>query len=290
MPSRYHPIEDGLWDDPKFDAHGLIPEATGDTRGFFAFLASNKMQRASGLYRATDSELSAAYRWPVKRVTATLADLCRRGLVVRDGAWIFLPGYFKRQAHNPSVLKSAKNSLESCTSNRVMASFCEHYPLLNSWCLHHGVTVETPETKCSLSEQSSTNTEQSSTNTTQHRAGETPTDPDEHQDSSAPQWGTPEALVQFYNEATPEEFSACTRLTPDRIKGATAILETFPERVFWESVFKLCHTSPFLRGQVTPTNGHKRFQATFDWFLAKDPTKNTENALKVREGFYNGTR
>lgn len=133
MPSRYHPIEDGLWDDPKFDETKEIPEARGDERGFFAFLASNKMQRPAGIYRASDGELAGAYRMPVRWVIQTMTRLVNRGLIVRDGAWVFLPGYLKRQAQNPKVLSSARKTVKSCSSPLILSSFIQHYPLHREW-------------------------------------------------------------------------------------------------------------------------------------------------------------
>lgn len=159
MPSRFHPIEDGLWDDCKFDGQGDLPEAPGDTRGFFSFLCSNKAQRPAGIYRITNDELAAAYRWPIKRVITTLADLSRRGLVVRDGSWIFLPGYWKRQAHNDGLCKAARKTLESCSSSIICEAFIQHYPLHRQWLPNRLPTVRQPSNENAPTEQS--NAEQS---------------------------------------------------------------------------------------------------------------------------------
>jgi hypothetical protein len=130
MPSRYHPIEDGLWDDPKFDAIGELPEASGDERGYYAYLCSNTRQRPSGIYRATDGQLAAGYRWPVERVIETNAILVARDLIVRDGSWIFLPGYLKRQKQTDWLLKGVEHDTAACSSHIILQSFLEHYPLL----------------------------------------------------------------------------------------------------------------------------------------------------------------
>jgi hypothetical protein len=144
MPSRYHPIEDGLWDDPKFDATNDLPEAPGEERGFFAFLSSNKMQRHAGIYRATDEELSAGSRIPMKRVQVYLTDLGHRGLIVRDGAWVFCPGYWKRQAHNPGMMSAARSIIQSCTSIKILKAFIERYPLHKEWLPNGWQTVGEP--------------------------------------------------------------------------------------------------------------------------------------------------
>ena len=133
MRTRYHPIEEGLWTDPKFDATADLPEAPGDERGFFAFLASNRFQRPSGIYRATDSELAAAYRWPEDRVRDVLNILHRRRLIVRDGSWMFLPGYLERQAKGPSLLRGAEKDVKGCLSEPILEAFSQRYPLFNQW-------------------------------------------------------------------------------------------------------------------------------------------------------------
>jgi hypothetical protein len=153
MPSRYHPIEDGLWDDPKFDAWGDLPEAPGDERGFFAFLSSNKFQRLAGIYRATDGELAEAYRWSVARVKRVIASLVLRRLVVRDGAWIFLPGYWKRQAHNPGMLIAARKSVMACSSSKILSAFVERYPLHREWLPNGWRTVGEPMNENAPAEQ-----------------------------------------------------------------------------------------------------------------------------------------
>lgn len=163
MQSKYHAIEDGLWDDPKFDADVLLnlPEADGDERGFFAFLCSNKMQRPCGIYRATNVELAVMYRWPLARVEATLPILVRRRLIVRDGSWIFMPGYWKRQAHNPGMIKAARAGIESCSSPIIIDAFLEHYPLHKEWLGNGSETVCQPSNRIASTDQTSTRADQS---------------------------------------------------------------------------------------------------------------------------------
>jgi hypothetical protein len=161
MPSRYHPIEDGLWDDDKFDAHDELPDAPFEERAFFAWLSSNKMQRPAGIYRATDAELAASSHLPLKRVMVYLAELIRRRLVVRDGAWIFLPGYWKRQAHNPGMMKAARKCVESCSSPVILSAFLQRYPLHKEWLPNGCGTVSKPMYENAPTEQS--RAEQSST-------------------------------------------------------------------------------------------------------------------------------
>ena len=131
MRSRYHPIEDGLWDDDKFDGLGDLPEAGFVERALFAYLCSNHRQRPSGIYRATDAQLSAGCRLPETEVRTYLASLALRGLIVRDGSWLYLPGYLRRQAHNPRVLGAVESQIKTCTSTVILTSFAGHYPLLH---------------------------------------------------------------------------------------------------------------------------------------------------------------
>ena len=133
MPSRYHPIEDGLWDDPKFDAQEDLPDAPFEERAFFAFLVSNPRQRPAGLYRASDEQLATGSRLPVARVRKLMVALMGRRLIVRDGAWVFLPGYLSRQARGPRLLAGAEADVCACSSRIVLIAFVERYPLYKNW-------------------------------------------------------------------------------------------------------------------------------------------------------------
>ena len=149
MASRYHPIEDGLWDDPKLEGCSF------EEHGFFAFLCSNHRQRPSGIYRATDGQLAADTGLPVKRVTSYLADLHSRGPIVRDGAWIFTKKYFKRQRKGPWLLVGAETDVKSCISLPILEAFAECYPIYKHW-----VPTESELSTPNLSAQSRAVTEQ----------------------------------------------------------------------------------------------------------------------------------
>lgn len=97
-------------------------------------------------------------------------------------------------------------------------------------------------------------------------------------------WGTPEALVELYNEQSPEECPAVTTLSPARRSKAKKYLAMFPAREFWEQVCGHIQVSKFLRG-LNNTPGHGKFIASFDWLLTKGQD-GTENAVKVYEGMY----
>jgi len=105
-------------------------------------------------------------------------------------------------------------------------------------------------------------------------------------DPSLNGWGTPEALKVLYNELTPDELPAVTKLSPARIIKAKKYLAMFPEREWWVETFAQIRASLFLRG-LKPGKGHEHFKADFDWLLSKGKD-GTENALKVNEGKYLG--
>lgn len=145
MPSRYHPIEDEVWDDQKFDpdvTRGMVDASFGE-RAFFVFLFSNKMQRVAGIYRATDAEFSAASRLPLGDVQGYLHTLEQRRLIVRDGNWIFTPGYLKRQSKNPRYMQAVCRSVGSCSSTKVLLAFAERYPLYSHY-LPDGLKTVSP--------------------------------------------------------------------------------------------------------------------------------------------------
>ncbi len=131
MRSRYHPIEDGLWDDEKFDALGGLPAAGFIERALFVYLCANHRQRPSGIYRATDAQLSAGSRLSEEEVKSHLESMASRGLIVRDGSWLFVPGYLKRQAKHDRLMGAVQSQVRTCGSSIILVSFLRHYPLLH---------------------------------------------------------------------------------------------------------------------------------------------------------------
>lgn len=278
MPSRYHPFEDGLWDDEKFDATETTHEAPFEERAFFGFLATNKRQRPSGIYRATDEQLSAGARLPLKRVRAYLLTLEIRGLIVRDGAWIFLPGYLKRQSKNERLLLGVESDIESCSSIKVLTSFSEKYPLYSRWSNDRLQTVGRR-----VNENVPSELPQNYHNTT----SEPPPPP---QDLPATVVAgssrlTPESLQELFNASVPEAVPKAETLGDDRRKKASSALRQFPARSWWEETFAEYHASRFLCG-IERSESHKNFQPDFDWLLSRGKANQVLNAVKVHDGKY----
>jgi hypothetical protein len=127
MPARYHPISDSLWADAKLEG------ATFETKGFFAFLCSNVRQRPSGIYRVSDHQLSADTGLAVRRVKMYVAELEKRGLVVRDGLWLIVLGYFGRQPHQDRLLSGVQDDVTRCDSVPILTAFGKRYPRYRSF-------------------------------------------------------------------------------------------------------------------------------------------------------------
>ena len=146
--SRYHPLYDGLWDDVALEG------ASFEEHGFFVFLCGNRRQRPSGIYRVTDEQLAADTTLPLERVREYLVDLANRHRIVRDGAWIFVRGYFGRQPKQGFLLKGVMADLSECNSSAVLQSFAEKYPLFSKQLTNGRATVGqrsgTPRTKTVL--------------------------------------------------------------------------------------------------------------------------------------------
>ena len=283
--SRYHPIEDGLWCDEKFDANNGMPEAPFLTRAFFAFLASNRLQRPSGIYRATIRELAASSRLPDKEVIPLLNELERRELVVRDRSWLFLPGYLRRQAHNPSVLSAVRANLSSCSSIIIIDSFKKEYPLFSSMC----PTVEPPSTDGSYNVSTPTvPTGPQVPVPEQYQSREEVLRSLSSPDSANPNsWPSVFYLVKLYNDLTPDNVPSVEKIPAgsSRYKKAKQYLRIFPEEDFWRRVFQQYHRSDFLSGKSPPREGHGNFKPDFDWLLSKGKD-GSENCLKVHDGRY----
>jgi hypothetical protein len=279
MPSRYHPIEDGLWDDEKFDATSSLPEALFEERAFFGFLATNKRQRPSGIYRVTDEQLAAGSRLPVKRVKAYLISLSARSLIVRDGAWIFLPGYLKRQSKNDKLLIGVQIDIESCSSILILNAFAERYQLYSRWSADRLKTVggRHPENRTLRTTSEPPQPILTSEPPPPQQDG-LPTDP-------SSRWPSPISLAEKYNRETPDNVPSVSTLVGKRLEKAKAYLKLFPDESWWTQTFAQYQRSRFLLGKADPSNGHKRFSPDFDWLLSvgKD---GVENCVKVHDGRY----
>lgn len=123
--ASYHPTYGDVWND----------ERLGDfeCRAFFVFLFSHHRVRPSGIYRATDEQLAVDTGLPGKRIRAHLGHLAQAGRIVRDGSWIFVVGYLKRQPKGDNLLKGVKADVLSCTSEAVLDAFGAKYQLYRQW-------------------------------------------------------------------------------------------------------------------------------------------------------------
>jgi hypothetical protein len=173
MPARYHPLFDGLWNDDKFEG------APFEEIGFFAYLFGNPRQRPSGIYRITDEQIVVDTKLPARKVAAYVADLDTRLAIVRDGAWLFVVGYFGRQPKHDNLVGGVEADVSRCGSARILERWRNRYPtyarrsvdrrlseLLSQRSGNGRPTVEEPIHQQSRAEQSSTeqsSTEQSST-------------------------------------------------------------------------------------------------------------------------------
>lgn len=123
MASDYHPFYASLWNDEKLEG------ACFEGKGFFGYLFTNHRVRPSGIYRATDEQLASDTSLPVRRVHGYLADLHARGLIIRDGAWVFVISYFKRQPKGDNILRGVESDIKNCSSLPVLRAFFKKYPL-----------------------------------------------------------------------------------------------------------------------------------------------------------------
>lgn len=154
MASTYHPIYSGLWNDEALDG------TTFECHSFFAFLCSNDHVRPSGIYRVTDAQLVAETHLPLRRVRAHLSVLSERQRILREGAWMFVYGYFKRQPKGGWLLKGVQDDVENCSSLAIIDAFGVKYPHFHQWSANRRATLARPISLQSRAEQS--NAEQSS--------------------------------------------------------------------------------------------------------------------------------
>lgn len=138
MASTYHPIYSGLWNDEALDG------TTFECHGFFAFLCSNDHVRPSGIYRVTDAQLVAETTLSLRRVRAHLSVLIERTRILRDGHWLFVVGYFKRQPKGEYLLNGVRQDVENCSSLAIVDAFGVKYPLFYRWSADRRATLDRP--------------------------------------------------------------------------------------------------------------------------------------------------
>lgn len=264
--SRFHPIEEGVWDDPKLD--GLSFEA----HAFFVYLFSNYRQRPSGIYRASDEQLSADTGIKIKTIREYLILLHDRQAIVRDGHWIFLPGYLKRQSKNERLLIGVESDVMRCDSTAILTSFSERYPLYSSWSTDRLQTLRNFAPSDHITSHHITSPQ----TTTPQRPRALP--------EVAP-WPSPEALFLKYNREATDNCPAITTVSRSRIEKAKRYLLMFPDEQWWTATFAQYHRSKFLNGTAERNNGHKGFTPDLDWLLSVGKDQ-VENAVKVHDGRY----
>jgi hypothetical protein len=259
----YHPLFGGLWH------HAALEGAPFEEKAFFAFLWSNDRMRPSGIYRVTDAQLAADAELPVKTVTRYITDLVQRRRIVRDGAWIFVRGYFARQPKQDRLLLGVQSDVYACSSMAVLTSFGEKYPMYSKWSTDRLEKVNNPQHGFVLSEQLQI----------QSRAGT------EQKDGPGTVWPSPAALVALYNTQAPEECAEARDLSPKRLVKLQVALRAFPDQAWWEHVFAQMRASRFLRGLKNRPGPHEKWVADLDWLLSGNKD-GTENYVLVHDGRY----
>jgi hypothetical protein len=134
----YHPIFSGLWNDDALE--GLPFEC----KGFFAFLCSNERVRPSGIYRMTDAQIVVDTGLSHRRVAQHMDRLSKRGRILRDGAWLFVKGYLKRQPKQDRLLIGAHQDVDNCSSVPILEAFALKYPIYSRWSTDRLKTINRP--------------------------------------------------------------------------------------------------------------------------------------------------
>src|SRR4029453_2975819 len=138
MASTYHPIYSGLWNDDALE--GLSFEC----HAFFAFLCSNDHVRPSGIYRVTDAQLVAETGLQLAKVRRYLSVLIERQRILRDGGWLFVCGYFKRQPKQERLLNGVRSDIEICSSLAILEAFGLRYSHFSRWSTDRLKTLSNP--------------------------------------------------------------------------------------------------------------------------------------------------
>lgn len=135
---KYSPIYSSVWNDEALEGTPF------EVHAFFVYLWSNDRVRPSGIYRATDEQLSVDSHVPIRRVREYLEILQIRGRIVRDGAWVFVRGYLARQPNHANLLKAVQREIAECGSKTILEAFSQRYPLRRQWSDNRLATVGEP--------------------------------------------------------------------------------------------------------------------------------------------------
>lgn len=106
-------------------------------------------------------------------------------------------------------------------------------------------------------------------------------------------WGSPRALVAFYNASKPGPWAEFRgELSPGRLKKFQAYLTQWPDENWWRQVIvEEPPQSKFLMGLVPPTRGRRKpFKGSLEWLCQRGSEDRVENCLKVYEGRYRDER
>lgn len=86
-------------------------------------------------------------------------------------------------------------------------------------------------------------------------------------------------FVNLYHELLPFGRTVA-KITKNRKTHIQARLKEYPDRQFWIDIFTRIGKSPFLRGEIPPSEGYRQFKLSIDFI------SNESNVAKILEGAY----
>lgn len=277
--ARYRRIDPYIWHDEKFT------EFSDDGKLLFFHLLTSPRGNPLGCFVQGKTDMAEYLKWPMKRLALPYRELLSIGRIKYDEKTrlVLIPNYLKyNPLENENQAKTALKYLTELPYHEACFQYLKQYleqygkPFLKP--LIDGIAYRIGYCRA--------NTEHLALAVTVDVEKTSPADAGGVMESSLNGWGTPEALKDLYNELTPDELPAVTKMSPARTAKAKKYLAMFPERTWWIQTFEQVKASLFLRG-LKPGKGHEHFKADFDWLLSKGKD-GTENALKVNEGKYLG--
>jgi hypothetical protein len=193
--------------------------------------------------------------------------------VLRDGSWIFVRSYFKRQPKQERLLIGAESDVQDCDSTLILEAFGEQYPIYNKWSTDRLETIKRPINGFVSPNQLQIN---STTTTTQGDGQETV-------EELRLAWNEGVKLSRNHGKGLPGMVECKDLSDSRRTKALKRVKEA---EIEWHrrAILKLAH-STFACGGAPPTKDHpKPFRASFDWYIDNDV-----NCLKAYEGRYDDT-
>ena len=280
--AKYRKIDPRIWNDAKFMA------LSDNGKLAFLFLLTHPHMTALGAMRATIPGLAAELGWLEESFREAFQEALSKGIVKHDpkASFLWLPNFIRyNPPESPNVVKAWVSALDLLPECEMRILCLRRVKELTDG-MSEGFVKALPQDFDVDYDLSGTGTG-TGTGILSSNEDSGPAPPNSFDQESEPEPPkvlrnderiSPRALFEVWNEIVAGSgLPLAKEFTKGREQKCRARLK---ERKVeeWREVFKLCASTPFLRG-----DNDRKWKTDFDWII-----KNGDNGTKVLEGKYNG--